>query len=754
MRRASAYVCLSPIFVLTSFYAFGQGDEPVENAKNPQADRDCVVRLADDVTLSFPADRNCGTLSIGPQPTVTWGWTDFGEELRTVGNARGVLTVPRGSFVDLAVNPLGAADLSFLNALPADGIHSLVVQGGILGNAEFAAIARFTALRNLILTDCRSSPEIDMSQVPAATALESLNFSMSNPVGRRIIAAWAAKCPKLRYLYDRAGPFNAAALRKFKDHPSLDFLTVDFGPDANEVIHALSEIPHLRGLNVNAKTDDYRQALPLLRGVELINWSGGRVDAATLKSCGQLPNLRRLGFQSCAKVEADLAPGLEHLTTVEELILHAFENDCPADKWQAALCSMKRLTAWPEIKLPTKHTLETMAARGNLRSIELTGLGPDATIENIVSLCRTKTLESVMLRGVPFTAALGDALSTCPSLKFLLLSVEDFDGNNLGHPERFVSLAGCSLGVDHNAINLSPLARLPKLQRLSLYINSLQLTDFRFIGESPSLRWFDTRSTIVNDDSIRELARNKNLESLHLGENCILSDAGLELLAQCRQLIHLSVGGVVSVESIRKLDQIPGLSSLSVSSLLSEGDRESLQSHFSNLTSARFETLQSSYGSFLIGSDGFWRENDPEWRKELDALEGKSLRALLGSALSESMEEELRGKVVLVDFWGTWCGPCLALMPDLKRFQEAYGTDQFVILGIHSEKGLETLDDYLRKNPKPWPNLPDTNGKLADAFAVPHYPGVYLFDRQGKLRVAVPFRPGLEPAIQKLLQKP
>jgi hypothetical protein len=67
---------------------------------------------------------------------------------------------------------------------------------------------------------------------------------------------------------------------------------------------------------------------------------------------------------------------------------------------------------------------------------------------------------------------------------------------------------------------------------------------------------------------------------------------------------------------------------------------------------------------------------------------------------------------------------------------------------------VETLDDYLRKNPKPWPNLPDTNGKLAEAFAVPHYPGVYLFDCQGKLRVAVPFRPGLESGIQKLLQEP
>ena len=147
-------------------------------------------------------------------------------------------------------------------------------------------------------------------------------------------------------------------------------------------------------------------------------------------------------------------------------------------------------------------------------------------------------------------------------------------------------------------------------------------------------------------------------------------------------------------------------------------------------------------------------DNNPDWRKEMDALEGKSLRTLLGSALSESLAKDLRGKVVLVDFWGTWCGPCLGLMPDLNRFHEAYGKDQFEILGIHSQEGVETLDDYLRKNPKPWPNLPDTKRELSDAFAVPHYPGIYLFDRQGKLRVALPYRPGLESAIQKLLQEP
>ena len=86
-----------------------------------------------------------------------------------------------------------------------------------------------------------------------------------------------------------------------------------------------------------------------------------------------------------------------------------------------------------------------------------------------------------------------------------------------------------------------------------------------------------------------------------------MSDAGLEHLVQCRQLTNLLIGGVVSVGGIRKLDQIPGLSSLSVSSLLSESEQQSLQVHFANLTSARFGTLQSSYGDPRFGPDGFWR---------------------------------------------------------------------------------------------------------------------------------------------------
>ena len=710
---------------------------------------------AGDIKLRFPEDRTCGTVSIGPQPPGSWGQTKTGffVPLRKVGMARGVLTVPDDAFVDLNVSQAAAADLSFLNALPAGSIHSLQVTGANLGDTELAAIARLALLRRLGLANCRSAPNTDVDRAPPATALQYLRSSMSDEQGRRIVAAWAAKCPKLQYLYDDGGSFDAKALRKFKGHPAIDFLRVDFDANAAEVIQALSDIPHLRSLNVYVQTDDYLQSLALLQGVERFNWSGGRIDAATLKTFGKLPHLRYLLFQGDTKIEADFAQGLQYLTAVEEFGLQTLKNDCPADELQAALCSMKRLTEWPEIRLATKQTLETMAARGDLKRININGLATDATVEDVARLCRTKTLETVILRGIPFTAALGDALSTCPYLSEVHLYLENFDGDNLAHPEGFVSLRSLDLVVDQNAINLSPLARLPRLDDLTLSVNSFQRVDYRFVAESHSLRRFYTGSSVVDDDSIQEIARTGSVVSLHLGDNCILSDAGLERLSQCRQLTDLSVGGNLSVAGIRKLDRIPGLSSLSVSSLLSESERKSLPAHFANLTSARFGTFESRLVEPVVGPDGFWRDNDPEWRKEMDALEGKNLRDLLGPAQWDSLGKELQGKVVLVDFWGTWCVPCMALMPDLQRFHETYGKERFAILGIHAKQGVNTMDGYLQKNPKPWANLPDTNGKLEESFAVPHYPGVYLFDRQGKLRLAIPFRPAMESAIRKLLQE-
>ncbi len=192
--------------------------------------------------LQFPQDRNCGTVSIIPEPVI-WGQRDRVAQ-ENVRNARGKVVVRRDSLVELDINRAGAADLGFLNALPVDSIHSLLITGAKLGTAEFASIARFTCLRELGLNDCQLALKVEVSGMPAAVRrLQWLNFSVKGEPSRKLMTAWVARCPKIEYVYDQAGSLNVSALRQFRGHPTLDFVTVDFGADTIEVIQALSEIP-------------------------------------------------------------------------------------------------------------------------------------------------------------------------------------------------------------------------------------------------------------------------------------------------------------------------------------------------------------------------------------------------------------------------------------------------------------------------------------------------------------------------------
>lgn len=67
--------------------------------------------------------------------------------------------------------------------------------------------------------------------------------------------------------------------------------------------------------------------------------------------------------------------------------------------------------------------------------------------------------------------------------------------------------------------------------------------------------------------------------------------------------------------------------------------------------------------------------------------------------------EGLRGKTVLIDFWGTWCPPCRAATPDLVRLAKKFADREFVIVGISSDKSAQIVTDYAAKNAMPWPQF-------------------------------------------------
>jgi peroxiredoxin len=93
---------------------------------------------------------------------------------------------------------------------------------------------------------------------------------------------------------------------------------------------------------------------------------------------------------------------------------------------------------------------------------------------------------------------------------------------------------------------------------------------------------------------------------------------------------------------------------------------------------------------------------------------------------------ELRGKVVLVNFWATWCPPCRKEMPDLEALYTRFGEKGFVVLGISDEEAAK-VEPFIRERKVSFPVLLDSGRKINDMFVVEGIPKSFVYDREGKL---------------------
>ena len=99
----------------------------------------------------------------------------------------------------------------------------------------------------------------------------------------------------------------------------------------------------------------------------------------------------------------------------------------------------------------------------------------------------------------------------------------------------------------------------------------------------------------------------------------------------------------------------------------------------------------------------------------------------------EHRPEDYRGSVLLINFWATWCSPCLAEMASIARMLELQRDKPFNILAVAMHQSAEQLREYAAKNPQPFPLLPDSDGAVSEAFGVQGLPTTYLASRAGQL---------------------
>jgi thiol-disulfide isomerase/thioredoxin len=165
-------------------------------------------------------------------------------------------------------------------------------------------------------------------------------------------------------------------------------------------------------------------------------------------------------------------------------------------------------------------------------------------------------------------------------------------------------------------------------------------------------------------------------------------------------------------------------------------------------------SVLSLFGAKLYTAAVVWParvEQSIRAEKRSDPAVPFSLGDLAGESLSL---ESLRGKVVFVNFWATWCAPCREEMPSLAALARSVDARDAVFLAISVDETLEPVREFLGPGAQPFRVLHDPGGEVARRWGTDKFPESFVIDRDGTVRYKFAgARDWAGPAAVKLLER-
>jgi thiol-disulfide isomerase/thioredoxin len=117
-----------------------------------------------------------------------------------------------------------------------------------------------------------------------------------------------------------------------------------------------------------------------------------------------------------------------------------------------------------------------------------------------------------------------------------------------------------------------------------------------------------------------------------------------------------------------------------------------------------------------------------------DVKTGEAFPPLASFKLEGTLPDTGKAKVVMVDFWASWCEPCKQSFPVMEELHQRYSKDGLVIIAVNVDENRADMDAFLKKNSVTFSVLRDANQKLVERAGVATMPTSFLIDKEGKVR--------------------